>query len=252
MLRTQVRAKYDGRAENAGAEEKLEHVNFFAELEDGKIDYNRPNAEHEKEKKEEKEKYEKQIGYLTYLGQNTNEATGKKNWYEQLPARLTDMETTEVGLKKKVLDDPMTDIKRYLSIMRSKPTEDHQTVKAKSVKLKRSNSDRSNSDQESCGSSKKHKKNKKHKKRKKDKYEESAKKEAKTHSGINIEKLRAERLLREQSEKLRTEALLAKIKGEPVPVVRPETPKPVVKQRYNSQFFPEIARQNAERTPRYA
>lgn len=58
--------------------------------------------------------------------------------------------------------------------------------------------------------------------------------------------------MREQSEKLRTEALLAKVKGNPVPVVAPETPKlPMIRQKYNSQFFPEIARQNMEKTPNH-
>jgi hypothetical protein len=32
---------------------------------------------------------------------------------------------------------------------------------------------------------------------------------------------------------------------------KPET-KPIVKQKYSSQFFPEIARQNAKRTPRHS
>lgn len=208
--------------------------------------------EHEKEKKEEKEKYEKQIGYLTYLGQDTNEATGKKNWYEELPKRLTDTEkNVEVETKKKALNDPMIDIKKYLSIMHSKPVEDHLKIKTTSTKRKYSHSDSSHSDQESHSTRKKHKKDKKHEKEKK---KQSVKKEVKSQSSsqsIDIEKLRAERMLREQSEKLRTEALLAKVRGEPIPIVVPETPKPAIKQKYNSQFFPEIARQNAERTPKY-
>lgn len=250
MLRQQARSKYDGRAETEGSTtKKLEHVNFFAELEDGKIDYSRPNAEHEKEKKEEKEKYEKQIGYLTYLGQDTNEATGKKNWYEELPKRLMDTEKdVEIEVKKKILDDPMGDIKKYLKIMHSKSAEDHLKVKTESVKRKRHDSNDSHSDRESHSTHKRHK-DKKHKK----KHKHSEKEEARSsQSSTDIEKLRAERLLREQSEKLRTEALLAKVRGEPVPVVAPETPKPTIKQKYNSQFFPEIARQNAERTPKHS
>lgn len=227
---------------------KLEHVNFFADLEDGKIDYNRPNTEHEKEKKEEKEKYEKQIGYLTYLGQDTNEATGKKNWYEELPKRLMDTEKNiELETKKKTLIDPMIDIKRYLTIMRSESTKDEPAIKTETVKRK-SVSDHFPSDQESHSIHKRYKKNKKHKR---EKYKESIKKEVKTQSSIDIEKLRTERLLREQSEKLRTEILMAKIKGNPVPIVAPETSKSVIKQKYNSQFFPEIARQNMERTPKH-
>ncbi|KYM78982.1 Leukocyte receptor cluster member 1 [Atta colombica] len=213
LLRHRARSTYDGRSTIEGStNKKLEHVNFFAELEDGKIDYSRPNAEHEKEKKEEKEKYEKQIGYLTYLGQDTNEATGKKNWYEELPKRLTDTEKdVEIEIKKKTLNDPMIDIKKHSTYKRYKD-----------------------------------------KKYKKKKHKHSEKKEDRNQSNTNIEKLRAERLLREQSEKLRTEVLLAKVRGEPMPVVTPEIPKPAIKQKYNSQFFPEIARQNAERTPKHS
>lgn len=204
--------------------------------------------EYEKEKKEEKEKYEKQIGYLTYLGQDTNEATGKKNWYEELPKRLTDTEKdVEVETKKKTLCDPMLDIKKYLDIMRPKHNENH-SIKTENVKRKHHNSDGSCSDQESHSMRKKHKE-KKHKKHKKEKYDQLVKKEkVQSKSSLDIEKLRAERKLREQSEKLRTEALLAKIRGDPMPVTVPETPKPAIKQKYNSQFFPEIARQNIERT----
>lgn len=235
---------------------KLEHVNFFADLEDGKIDYNKPNAEHEKEKKEEKEKYEKQIGYLTYLGQDTNEATGKKNWYEELPKRLTDTEkNVETETKKKTLIDPMVDIKRYLTIMKSTSTKDQPKMKTEVIRKDRAvkrNASSDDSDQESHRAHKKHKKEKKHKKHKRKKYEETIQKETKSQNNIDIEKLRVERLMREQSEKLRTEALMAKMKGNPVPVVAPETPKPpVIRQKYNSQFFPEIARQNMERTPKH-
>ncbi|XP_012531921.1 leukocyte receptor cluster member 1 homolog [Monomorium pharaonis] len=252
LLRHRARSKYDGRVKTecstSTSSKKLEHVNFFEELEDGKIDHHRPNVEHEKEKKEEKEKYEKQIGYLTYLGQDTNEATGKKNWYEELPKRLTDTERDiEVETKKKVLNDPLIDIKKYLKIMHSKSVEDHVKVKIEGVKRKRNDSDGSHSDHESH-STHKRSKDKKHKKN----HKNSEKEKIKSPSSIDIEKLRAERLLREQSEKLRTEALLAKMRGEPVPVVTQETPKPTIKQKYNSQFFPEIARQNAERTPKYS
>lgn len=252
MLRDQARSRYDGRAEISSTSKTLEHVNFFADLEDGKIDYNRPNVEHEKEKKEEKEKYEKQIGYLTYLGQDTNEATGKKNWYEKMPKRLTDSEKdVEVETKKKILDDPMVDIKKYLSIIRSNSIEDQPKIKTENIKRKHCESDNSHSDREGHSAHKKHKKEKKHKKHKKDKYKESVKKETASQSSINIEKLRTDRLLREQSEKLRTEALLAKMRGDPVPAVTPKDPEPVIKQKYNSQFFPEIARQNIRRIPKH-
>lgn len=192
---------------------------------------------------------------MTYLGQDTNEATGKKNWYDELPIRLIDTEkNVEVEMKKKALNDPMLDIKRYLNIMHSTLADDHPKIKPRGIKRKFS--DNPSSNQDDCSSYKKHKKNKKYKKRKhekhKKKYKKPVQKEAKNLDNSNIEKLRTERLLREQSEKLKTEALLAKVKGEPIPVVVPKAPVvPTIKQKYNSQFFPEIARQNAERTPRH-
>ncbi|XP_076639274.1 leukocyte receptor cluster member 1 homolog [Colletes latitarsis] len=254
FLRETARSKYDGREEISKVEmvastSKQEHVNFFADLEEGKIDYNKPNAEHEKEKKDEREKYEKQIGYLTYLGQDTNEATGKKNWYDELPERLRDTEKTEeVQVKKKAMSDPINDIKKYLNIMGASSMDKPLKIKSEPVKRAKQDSEDSDSDHKSSRPSRKHK----HKKSKKHKKERHHSKDRQTigKSNIDIEKLRADRLLREQSEKLRTEALLAKLRGDPVPVVAPETPlRPTIKQKYNSQFFPEIARQNAERTP---
>ncbi|XP_053980698.1 leukocyte receptor cluster member 1 homolog [Hylaeus volcanicus] len=254
FLRDTARSKYDGREQTQKTEiiastSKWEHVNFFADLEEGKIDYNKPNAEHEKEKKDEREKYEKQIGYLTYLGQDTNEATGKKNWYEELPERLRDTEKDkEVQVKRKALDDPIHDIKKYLKIMEAGSTEKSSKMKSDTIKKMKFDSEDSDSDKKSCKSSKKHK-HKKSKKHKKEKHESKERQNIEKPS-VNIQKLRADRLLREQSEKLRTEALLAKLRGDPIPVVTPEAPlKPGIKQKYNSQFFPEIARQNAERTP---
>ncbi|XP_012274483.1 leukocyte receptor cluster member 1 homolog [Orussus abietinus] len=250
FLRNQARKNYDGREDElqsvpSTSSEKLEHVNFFADLEDGKIDYNKPNAEHEREKKEEKEKYEKQIGYLTYLGQDTNEATGKTNWYDELPKRLTDTETkVEVEIKRKSFDDPIRDIRRYMNIMRSTPEGNDSKIKDRKRKRNRRQSDDSDSEAEGQAKKQNKQKSKKH---------ESDNAKSDSHDSkpkADIEKLRAQRLLREQTEKLRTEALLAKLRGDPLPVSPKEIPKPLIKQKYNSQFCPEIARQNAERTPR--
>ena len=59
------------------------HVNFFAHLEEGETTAN-TNKEHEEEKKKEQEDYEKKIGLLTYLGQDTQELTGEKSWWQSV------------------------------------------------------------------------------------------------------------------------------------------------------------------------
>lgn len=59
----------------------------------------------------------------------------------------------------------------------------------------------------------------------------------------NLETLRAERLKREEKEKMRAERLLAGKNPDEV-----EIKKPIIKQKYSSQFNPEIARQNKEET----
>lgn len=222
------------------------------------MDHHRPNEDHEKEAKEEKEKYEKQIGYLTYLGQDTHEATGKTSWYNELPPRLLDKDNSgELDKKKKSLYDPLGDIRKYLSIMGSSTSSSGTKPSLKiqnTVKRKLETVGDSDSESSSHKRHKKHKKNKKKHKKDKKRHKECNKEGESSTSLADIEKLRVARILREQAEKLKTEALLAKLRGDPIPVPAVEAEKeknvPVIKQKYNSQFCPQIARQNAERTPR--
>lgn len=257
------------------------HVNFFSDLEAGKYVSSKVNEEHVKEKKEEQEKYEKQIGYLTYLGRDTNEATGKRDWYDVAPNRADKLDDSgkpiEVNLKSKLLHDPLAVIERYVGkSIKSLPSvkKEETTVKPPEKPIKKYESIIGNSLKDhkkrrrSSSSSSAHEKSHKKRKKSKKKHKKSSKKSKhRSHSPSSsslssddeekrilqkqkLEKLRAERLQREKAERAKAEKLLAKLRGDPDPdeVKKTEAAKQQqsrpVKQKYNSQFNPEIARQN--------
>ncbi|XP_049874088.1 leukocyte receptor cluster member 1 homolog [Pectinophora gossypiella] len=216
-----------------------QHINLFEDLDHA---VKSTNKEHDKEVKEKKEEYEKKIGYLTYLGQDTNEALRKKNWYEVAPeasrfSRSNDIKDTydklvlkdddgkpktkefdvtngEVAWKAKQRLDPLNAFKKYCpEKIRSQP----KPTKSTSDSLKTT---------ERCKDKKILKKNKK------DKVEKNK----------MLQKLREARLKREMEEKRKTELFLTQL-HEPTPA-EPKEHINKVKPKYNSQFNPELARQN--------
>lgn len=262
----------------------LEHVNFFADLEDGKSGSGtkRTNREHEKEKKEEQEKYEKQIGYLTYLGQDTNEALGKRDWYDRAPQRADTFDSSgkrvEVGFQVKSFNDPLNVMKRYLGSSATKvkgaeiaapqpSTSSSTTFKYISPLAhisdlnppegKKRHKEKKKRKKSKSKSSKKPKKEKKSRKRRRSESsssENDGDEEEQRMKRIKIEKLeqlRTERLKREKEERRRSDELIARVTGVPLKPDKEES-KPTVperrpiKQKYNSQFNPELAKQNYE------
>lgn len=237
------------------------HVNLFQALEDGRDAVKKPNVEYEKEKKDEQEKYEKQIGYLTYLGQDTNESLKKQDWYEELPDReKLKSDKTEVGLKFKSYHDPLNVIRRALPNDRIEPASSTQRLTASKYEPILSQVASINEKLEARRSEKsKKKKSKKHKHKKKKSSSKKRKRDSDSSTDSEsedeatqllkrqkLEMLRQERLKREQVERARADKVLAKLRGDPPP--KPPAPKeperPQVKQKYNSQFNPELARQN--------
>lgn len=259
------------------------HINFFSEVEDGTDKIKKPNVQHEKEVKEEKEKYEKQIGYLTYLGQDTNEALGKKNWYDVLPGRITGnsqssfvketydrliIKDIEGNVKPKKIyeelqnrwksdNDPLNVIKFHLKKDEIKKPVIDSIPQSTPDTLSKIENIKSNPSEYKSILSKKRKKEKKSSKNKK--LKKHKKKKSKRHDyyeknqedkRANLEKLRQDRLKREQEEKNRADALIARVTGKVTVQKSDSTTTPsssrVIKQKYNSQFNPELAKQNYE------
>lgn len=208
------------------------------------------------------------------MGQDTNEATGKRDWYDKAPDRKEMFDeagnVVEVNIKSKMLHDPMKVIERYVgksfriipSTAKDSPTpvKKYEPIVINSAKSRKRN--RSSSDSEMTSKrfkktkKKKHKKDKKHKKskhRSQSPEAESTDDEAqRLLQKKKLEKLRLERLQREKVERARADKLLASLRGDPDPELKKkedskketsQQPRPV-KQKYNSQFNPEIARQN--------
>lgn len=223
-MRNNSKQRYDD-SEDRPKEIKSEapsHVNFFQDLEDGHVAHTGVNKEHEEEKKEEKEAYEKKIGYLTYLGQDTDEVTGNVQWYNKKPKRL-DLRTTdkEIETKFKTFNDPLMVMKKYIG----SDSKDKKTLNEISIKKKEDDSP-----------VKKHKKKKKKKEKEKKKGEDEKK--------MILEKLREKRLKRERGERFRASQLLAKMNGVELKEVPKPQLKPTIVQKYNSQFNPYLAKQN--------
>lgn len=260
-----------------------EHIDLFADYKE-KVTTAKPMDE---EKRLEQEKYEKQIGYLTYLGQDTHEANRTCNWYDVAPKRNEDAfdedgRRVEVGLKAKHRHDPMrlfapfaerddrprvkstnkpakeptaaeppTIAKsraKYSPIMLGIKRKSNELEDAEVRKHKRKRKDKS----QPKADRKEKKKKKKHKKEKETESEVQLKKALERQKVDNIALLREKRLRREAEERLRTYELLhGKAPSAPVlvplaptPATRDAEPIPYVKQKYNSQFNPFLAKQN--------
>eukprot|EP00123_Amoebidium_parasiticum_P002033 comp13259_c0_seq1/m.8648 comp13259_c0_seq1/g.8648 ORF comp13259_c0_seq1/g.8648 comp13259_c0_seq1/m.8648 type:complete len:273 (-) comp13259_c0_seq1:73-891(-) len=221
QLRSQARQRYGSEIKEEGAEMGEAprgpdgHVNFFYDVE--KAREAQSLAEREKEKKQEQLEWEKRVGVLTYLGQSASETTGKKQFYETMPATTVPPEEVEdpKERKRKERHDPLAVMDKYLAIKAAKPP----SPKSKSK----------HDDHES----------KKEKKKKKDK----SKNKEKDSKAERLAKLREERLARERQEQLRARQMKTETRMQPEPEQ--------MDQGYSSQFNPQLARQNRSRDQRH-
>ncbi|KAL0271547.1 UNVERIFIED_CONTAM: hypothetical protein PYX00_008606 [Menopon gallinae] len=248
LLRKKARQQYNQekpQEKQKSAPQDNQHVNLFYELEQDFVT-DKTNPEYEKEKKEEREKYEKQIGYLTYLGQDTNEITGNVSWYNRDPEERKAV-VEEVAKQAKTLEDPLRDIKKYLgtdSVQKTSPKKEASDVYVKEEKVGREYEYLYKHTKKKSKKLKKHKKKKRKRKHSSDSSESSDDERVVKKKSVSLEALRAERMKREMEERKRAEMVLQKLKGG---VVKEEKVDPEIESRYNSQFNPHLAKQNFSR-----
>ncbi|XP_050092873.1 leukocyte receptor cluster member 1 [Anopheles aquasalis] len=250
---------------------RLEHINFFAELEEGKlVGFKQGNADYDKEKRKEQESYEKQVGYLTYLGQDTNETLGIKDWYDMLPKKHDKIDNNgqfvELGENKKYSHDPIHMIRKYVPSarcsvsqrIRSNISQNNRGRTAHVVETQRkvqrkheTNSIEIDRPEKKMKHKCLHNRERKYnKKLKNDKYRrtDNINKEEEHRKAVRIEIMRQERIARELKEKERSKKIIARAQNsnpfnEPEPTVV-SLGDCAPRQKYNSQFNPDIAKQN--------
>ncbi len=252
------------------------------------------NKEHELEKKKEQEDYEKQIGLLTYLGQGSRESTGESAWYEK-PSLLNTLknqsedEINQKAERAKDMFDPLRVIRHYVGKSETTKKEQNKpSLRFPAASLVKPETISFKSEKPKKRKHKSEKEHKKSKKRKKDKYfkrssdgSDSSKKKKKkslnnkTSSSADSEStdsetekkrqlaiLRAKRLEREKTERIKANKLLAKINGTVAPTnnetktassegssSEEEQSKTKPKQKYHSQYNPDLAKQNQPLDP---
>ena len=208
------------------------------------------------------EEYEKKIGLLTYLGQDSQELTGDKSWWQTVGDRGGEQTTDKSSDKKQEklleLNDPMKDVRDYMGckgiqkIIRKEESRKRKRDRDGSCSPERGAKKRKKAKKERKSERKKHKKEKKGKRKKRHKRGSSESSDAKSDNDEEkrrkLERLREERLIREKRERIRTDKLLYGKSDleETKKKVGDMTDKEQVEsqRKYNNQFNPQHAKQN--------
>lgn len=189
----------------------------------------RVNEEHEKEEKGRKEEWEQKVGILTYLHKKDKDIDDP--WYlKSHEERIASKKSKDEASTSHLIEDPLINMKKYLTQMTPSSSVTQSLVTKQDDRSKRRNDEKSRSKKSSSLVSKEDN----DRKRRYDNNEES--KSRTSSDDAKIEKLREQRLKREEKERKRQERLLNPSEMTPV---RNEVNQDRIR-RFNNQFNPHL------------
>ena len=249
LLRQQASSKYISEA----AALPSQHIDLFSHLQ---------NKTHNKgasdEKAEEQKNWEIKVGYLKQLGQGSSELATDKPWYQKKPDDIKLCQKRKQRYDPTDLMDPLNEMTKkrkgvdYAVPIPEKPETVFVDIDFRDKVVEFSNERKKYGNivsKESSKVSKKKAKKKKTKRKKRHRKHSSSSSEsddnqAKSSKSKSITQLREERLKREQAEHIRAEKLRNPNFSKPNEMKDNDLVKPVMKQKYNSQFNPTYVRSN--------
>lgn len=241
LLRRQSSGKYLGHEITAS---KTEHVNLFSSF-----DNKTKNIEAVQEKNEDQKNWEIKVGYLKLLGQGSSELASDKPWYQKTVDELSKTKKRKPKFDTIDMMDPLTEIKRrhknvdYATPIPNTPETVFVDIDFRDKVTEFSNERRKYGKlQTKIEKDKKSRKGHKKKKHKKKKVESSDSDD--DTKFIKMQQMKEERLKREHLENARAVKLFDTQSSSVHSDNLQEKLKPIMKQKYNSQFNPHYVKSN--------
>lgn len=244
LLRTRATTKYQGEA----AAHKLEHIDLFSNLQN-----KTQNKGASDEKADEQKNWEMKVGYLKQLGQGSSELAVDKPWYQKNPDELKHLQKRKQRYDPIDLMDPLNEMNKrrkgvdYATPIPAEPETVFVDIDFHDKVVEFSNERKKHGklvSKESSNVKKKKANKKKAKKKKRHRKHSSSSSDNDKSKSKSISQLREERLQREQAEHITAEKLLNPNYSKSVETHDNDLVKPVMKQKYNSQFNPTYVRSN--------